>query len=115
MRGKLAIGTGAVPLLRALSSAKRLRGTRVDLFGHARVRRVERALVGEYDALVQRALTLLDEGNATLVAELAELPDLVRGYEEVKLRNVERFRGRAARAARAGERLSSRTRRRRLS
>jgi indolepyruvate ferredoxin oxidoreductase len=30
------------------------------------------------------------------VAELCALPDVVRGYEDVKLRNVERFRERAA-------------------
>jgi indolepyruvate ferredoxin oxidoreductase len=30
-----------------------------------------------------------------MVAQLASLPDLIRGYEDVKLRNVERFRGRA--------------------
>ena len=31
-----------------------------------------------------------------VVAELAELPDVIRGYEDIKLRNVERFRARAA-------------------
>ena len=29
-------------------------------------------------------------------AQIAELPDLVRGYESIKLRNVARFRERAA-------------------
>ena len=29
------------------------------------------------------------------MAELAALPDVVRGYEEIKLRNVETFRARA--------------------
>ncbi|MBB4664293.1 indolepyruvate ferredoxin oxidoreductase family protein [Conexibacter arvalis] len=96
MRRKLAIGTGAVPLMRTLAAAKRLRGTRLDPFGYAHVRRVERRLVGEYDQLVRGTLERLDAGNAALVAELADLPDLVRGYEEVKLRNVERFRTRAA-------------------
>ena len=96
MRRKLAIGTGAVPLMRALAAAKRLRGTRLDPFGPAHVRKVERELIGEYDRLVRRALEQLDAGNAARVAELAGLPDLVRGYEQVKLRNVERFRARAA-------------------
>ena len=96
MRRKLAIGVGAGPLLRALAAARRLRGTPLDPFGRARVRRVERALIGEYDRLVRDALPRLDADRAALVAELAELPDLVRGYEQVKLRNVERFRARAA-------------------
>lgn len=96
MREKLAIGVGAGPLLHGLAGAKRLRGTRLDPFGYAHVRRVERALPTEYDALVRRALARLNPGNAGLVAEVAALPELVRGYEQVKLRNVERFRARAA-------------------
>ena len=39
-----------------------------------------------------------------VVFPLSELPEMVRGYEEIKLRSVERFRERAAelRAAIAG-------------
>ncbi len=62
----------------------------------ARAARRAEALPGEYEALVRRALARLDGGNAALVAEVAALPELVRGYEQVKLRNVERFRARAA-------------------
>jgi hypothetical protein len=53
------------------------------------------ALVGEYGALIADALERLDAGTAGVVAQLADLPDLVRGYEDIKLRNVERFRARA--------------------
>jgi indolepyruvate ferredoxin oxidoreductase len=74
---------------------RRLRGTRLDPFGYARVRRVERKLIDEYRELVARALERLDAASAERVAEIAALPDLVRGYEEIKLRNVERFRERA--------------------
>ena len=52
-------------------------------------------LVGEYDELVDAALELLGPDTArTTRREIAELPDVVRGYEDVKLRNVERFRSR---------------------
>jgi indolepyruvate ferredoxin oxidoreductase len=95
LRRKLRLGPWAFPLLRALRASRRLRGTPLDPFGHARVRRVERALVGEYQALVDDALGRLDAGTAATVAELADLPDHIRGYEEIKLRNVERFRARA--------------------
>jgi indolepyruvate ferredoxin oxidoreductase len=95
LRRKLRLGPWAFPLLHALRALRRLRGTPLDPFGHARVRRVERALVGEYQALVDDALGRLDAGTAGTVAELADLPDLIRGYEEIKLRNVERFRARA--------------------
>ncbi len=57
-----------------------LAGTRLDPFGRAKVRRVERALIAEYRALIERAVTL------------AALPGLIRGYEDVKLTSVARFR-----------------------
>ena len=53
---------------------------------------VERQLPDEYTAIVKRGLGAATEASAATVLALAELPDGVRGYEEVKLRNVERFR-----------------------
>jgi indolepyruvate ferredoxin oxidoreductase len=94
LKRKLRFGRSAKPMLRALRAGRRLRGTPLDPFGRAQVRRVERELVGEYRALVERALESLDAGKAELVAEVAELPELVRGYEEIKLANVERMRRR---------------------
>jgi indolepyruvate ferredoxin oxidoreductase len=89
-------GRTATVTFRALRGARRLRGTKADVFGYARVRRVERALPGEYQHLVDRALAHLDEKTAEAVTELAALPDTVRGYEDIKLAAVERFRTRAA-------------------
>jgi len=96
LQRKLRLGPWAFPLLRALARMRRLRGTRLDPFGRARVRRVERLLIEEYRVLVARALERLDADTAAQVAEIAALPDVVRGYEEIKLRNVERFHARAA-------------------
>jgi indolepyruvate ferredoxin oxidoreductase len=95
LQRKLRLGPWVLPFLRALVRLRRLRGTRLDPFGYARVRRVERKLIDEYRELVARALERLDAASAERVAEIAALPDLVRGYEEIKLRNVERFRERA--------------------
>jgi indolepyruvate ferredoxin oxidoreductase len=39
-----------------------------------------------------QALTRLDAENRDLVARIAALPDLIRGYEQVKLGNLERYR-----------------------
>jgi indolepyruvate ferredoxin oxidoreductase len=74
---------------------RRLRGTRLDPFGKAEVRRVERALIGEYQDMVARAISKLTPENHDVALELLELPDLIRGYEEIKLRNVTMFRKRA--------------------
>jgi indolepyruvate ferredoxin oxidoreductase len=75
---------------------KFLRGTPFDPFGYARVRQVERALIGEYRSLVERRLQTLRPENYDAAVALAELADGIRGYEEVKLRNVERFRNAVA-------------------
>jgi indolepyruvate ferredoxin oxidoreductase len=71
---------------------KGLRGTALDPFGRAEVRRVERALIGEYRALIEKALADLGPETCDRAVKLANLPDLIRGYESIKLKNVERFR-----------------------
>jgi indolepyruvate ferredoxin oxidoreductase len=70
---------------------KRVRGTALDPFGRTEVRRTERRLVHEYLALLDRLLPTLasDPRECTRVAGLV---DMVRGYEQVKLRNVARYR-----------------------
>jgi indolepyruvate ferredoxin oxidoreductase len=92
---KLKLGSWFVPSFRALYRMRRLRGTRLDPFGKAEVRRVERALVREYEDMVARTLSKLTPENHAVALELLELPDLIRGYEEIKLRNVALFRKRA--------------------
>jgi indolepyruvate ferredoxin oxidoreductase len=93
---KLRFGRWFFPLLRLLRSGRRLRGTPFDPFGRTHVRRVERALPGEYMVLVDAALARLSPATLELALEVASLPDLVRGYEEIKLAGVERFRARGA-------------------
>ena len=92
MDRKLRLGRWFVPAFRLLKAGRRLRGTALDPFGRAEVRRVERALPDEYLALVETAISR----DATTALAVAELPDMVRGYEDIKLGNVERFRARAA-------------------
>jgi len=94
MKRKLKLGRWARPVLVLLSALRRLRGTPFDPFGRNEVRKVERALIEEYRALVLRSLETLSPSTEDALAEVAALPDLVRGYEGIKLRNVERFRER---------------------
>ena len=54
-------------------------------------RRAERALVGEYRTLIEKALVDLSPATHERAVRLAELPDLVRGYEKIKLSNVDRY------------------------
>jgi len=89
---KIAVGRWIEPAFRALVALRRLRGGALDPFGYAKVRRVERALISEYRALIERALSSLDEASYERAVKLAALPDLIRGYEDIKLASVERFR-----------------------
>ena len=71
---------------------RRLRGTPFDVFGHSHLRRVERELVTEYRAAMEKALSRLCPNNRHLVTRIAALPDRIRGYERLKLDNVARYR-----------------------
>ena len=92
LRRKIAVGRWIEPVFRALVVLRRLRGTPLDPFGYAKVRGVERELIGEYRALIERALASLQRDGYERAIKLAGLPDVIRGYEDVKLRSVERFR-----------------------
>ncbi|MFD7296842.1 indolepyruvate ferredoxin oxidoreductase family protein [Streptomyces sp. NPDC059897] len=94
MRRKITLGPWFRPAFRVLHGMRRLRHTPFDPFGLAHVRRVERALVGEYREAVEEALRLLAPRTLPTAVELAELPDAVRGYEHIKLASVERCRTR---------------------
>jgi indolepyruvate ferredoxin oxidoreductase len=96
MRRKIALGPWIRPVFRVLVVMRRLRGTPFDPFGYAKVRRAERALAGEYLDVIDQVLNGLTSQNHSLAIEIAELPDLVRGYENIKLNGIARFRERAA-------------------
>jgi indolepyruvate ferredoxin oxidoreductase len=90
MKRKVRLGSWFRPVFRLLVRMRRLRGTALDPFGYARVRRVERALIAHYQALMAQAFSRLAAGQAPAeaVADLAAAPDLIRGYEHIKLENA---------------------------
>ncbi|HEX3831738.1 MAG TPA: indolepyruvate ferredoxin oxidoreductase family protein [Solirubrobacteraceae bacterium] len=96
LKRKLRLGSSARPLLASLRAGRRLRGTALDPFGRTAIRRLERDLIDEHRTLVRSALRWLTPGTQEDVAALAALPDLIRGYEQIKLANVERYRTAAA-------------------
>jgi len=91
MKQKIALGPWFVPAFRVLRAMRGVRGTRLDPFGRTRVRVTERELIEEYVGLVDHLIGRLSPATAALAVQLASLPDVVRGYEEVKLRNVESY------------------------
>jgi indolepyruvate ferredoxin oxidoreductase len=107
--GKLTVGTWFRPGFEALHRMRRLRGTSLDPFGRTAVRRIERELVREYETTLGQVISGLTIENHEIAVEIAELPDVVRGYEDIKLAHVTRYRdaladamGRFTAANRAG-------------
>jgi len=92
MRRKIELGPWFIPAFRVLVAMRRLRGTRMDPFGRTGVRVAERELIEEYLGLVDQLIGRLSPATAALAVRLAELPDGVRGYEDVKMRSVESYR-----------------------
>ncbi len=81
------------PLIGLLARAKHLRGTPFDPFGRTRTRREERRLPDEYLGSLRRAVEGATTPDDLLPAmAIAEAADLVRGYEDIKLANIQRFR-----------------------
>ena len=92
LKRKISMGPFQRPALVVLKTLRRLRGTPFDLFGYAKVRRVERELIAEYRTLMEAELDSLTPATYERAVKLAQLPDVIRGYEDVKLAGVERFR-----------------------
>ncbi|HJU70484.1 MAG TPA: indolepyruvate ferredoxin oxidoreductase family protein [Paucimonas sp.] len=79
---------------RLLAKLKKLRGTKLDVFGYTKERRMERALIGEYRAVVLSLLDGLNRDNLGLALEIAALPEKVRGFGHVKEKAVVEYRKR---------------------
>ena len=91
LKRKIKVGRSFDVVYHVLRRLRFLRGTPFDLFGYDRVRRVERDLIVQYRRLIFAALDDLDVENHGRLVALAQLPDMIRGYDEVKLGNVEHF------------------------
>ena len=72
-----------------LANLKGLRGTVLDVFGRSQERRTERALVQQYQGCIEELLPTLDTGNRALAAEIARIPEEIRGYGHVKERHLQ--------------------------
>ena len=92
LKGKIRFGRWFELVYRALCGLRGLRGTPFDIFGYDKVRRVERDLIVQYRRLISEAIEELSSENYSQAVKLAQLPDIIRGFDEVKLGNVERFR-----------------------
>jgi indolepyruvate ferredoxin oxidoreductase len=96
---KIGLNRSAMPAFRALAAARRLRGTRLDLFGRTAHRRLERTLPDDYRSQIRTTLATLDAAplatkDTTYDAVVAALglANQIRGFDHVKERNIAAWR-----------------------
>ncbi|MEM8743818.1 MAG: indolepyruvate ferredoxin oxidoreductase family protein [Pseudomonadota bacterium] len=77
-------GRWMMHVMRLLGRARTIRGTLLDPFRYAADRKLERALLQDYEALLVVFSKRLDPNNHALAVELATLPESIRGYGPVK-------------------------------
>ncbi len=97
---KLQFGAWIIPVFKVLARLRGLRGTALDIFGYTQERRAERALIGAYEANIDKALHALQAGHDASRHEaavaLASLPEQIRGYGHIRARSIEAARQREA-------------------
>jgi len=75
-----------------LAKLKGLRGGALDFFGRTEERRMERALIEEYKNSINEVLSTLTTDNRALAADIARIPEDIRGYGHVKERHLKAAR-----------------------
>ncbi|MGZ3322249.1 MAG: DUF6537 domain-containing protein, partial [Xanthobacteraceae bacterium] len=85
---KMTFGPWIFPLFGLLAKFKFLRGTPFDPFGYSTERTTERALVRDYEALLDEVLAKLNGDNHHIAVGLAAIPEKIRGFGHVKMRHL---------------------------
>jgi indolepyruvate ferredoxin oxidoreductase len=85
---KRAFGPWMLVVFRWLARLRRLRGTPFDIFGRTQERRMERALIADYEAVVRELSVALTPDNHALALEIVCVPEQIRGFGRIKQRNI---------------------------
>ncbi|MBT8089201.1 MAG: indolepyruvate ferredoxin oxidoreductase family protein [Gammaproteobacteria bacterium] len=89
---KKEFGAWMLPVFRVLAKMRRLRGTAFDLFGKTGERRMERALIGEFETMLNEVLPLLTAETLAQASRLFRRWLDIRGYGPVKEESVREVR-----------------------
>jgi indolepyruvate ferredoxin oxidoreductase len=87
----------ARPLFRLLHALRGVRGTRFDVFGRQKLRIIERDLPYEYEMGVHEIVARLNAERLDAAVALARLSLEVRGFEDIKLAAIARYRAERSR------------------
>jgi len=85
---KMRFGAWMLPVFKALARLKCLRGSAFDVFGHTEERRTERMLIVEYEQTVDTLLKNLQPQNLAVAVQIASLPEDIRGFGHIKMKNI---------------------------
>ncbi|MCA1952310.1 MAG: indolepyruvate ferredoxin oxidoreductase family protein [Hyphomicrobiales bacterium] len=85
---KMTFGPWMMRAFGLLARLKFLRGTAFDPFGRTAERRDERARIGRYRARIEGLLPRLGPHNLATAAEIAALPERIRGFGHVRAGNA---------------------------
>ncbi|HBD10891.1 MAG TPA: indolepyruvate ferredoxin oxidoreductase family protein [Porticoccaceae bacterium] len=92
---KREFGPWILPLFKLLARFKFLRGRVLDPFGKSQERKMERALIVEYEDRIEHLLSTLNSEKIELAVEIAGLPAFIRGFGHVKAANLTAVQRRA--------------------
>ncbi|MDO8801068.1 indolepyruvate ferredoxin oxidoreductase family protein [Phenylobacterium sp.] len=79
-----------------LARLKGLRGTGLDLFGYSEERRMERGLIAQYEAGIDKILAGLSSEKMPVAVQIAQIPQQIRGYGHIKDASVTKARAQEA-------------------
>ena len=86
---KMAFGPWMLTAFKWLARARRFRGSNWDIFGRNEERRLERALLADYEADLAAMLPKLVRATLVDALALARLPEKIRGFGHVKRRSID--------------------------
>ena len=89
---KQSFGPWMLTAFKWLARLKGLRGSALDPFGRSAERRSERALIVEYQDLIEELLPGLHPERKALALQLAALPEGIKGFGHVKARHLQAVR-----------------------
>jgi indolepyruvate ferredoxin oxidoreductase len=85
---KMTFGPWIFPVFKLLARFKFLRDTAFDPFGYSAERKTERALVRDYETMLDEVLAKLNPDNHHVAVGLAAIPEKIRGFGHVKMRHL---------------------------
>ena len=97
-RRKHRFGPWLLRLMPLLARLKGLRGTVFDPFGRTAERRLERALIGGFESVLDEIVAGLSVANHAVAVEIAALPRQIRGFGPIKIKAVAEYHAHLAAA-----------------